>query len=129
MRAWCSVNKERPKSKSQIERPARILLVHEPSVRPVRVVGWVCCDGIRVLGNRVAVVTVLEEPVPCAVNGGIADRRQRAEDSREIDKRRVGPGAYPNKSYTTHTLLAEAAWPKQNTEKVLAEKTKRGGIE
>lgn len=61
-------------------------------------VGRVSRDCIRVLGNRVAVVPVLEEPVPCAVHGGVADRQER-ETVKEMGAHLAGS----NKSSATNT--------------------------
>lgn len=76
-------------------------------------------DGIGVLGNRVAIVTVLEEPVPCAANGGIAEGVEK--DIRKIDAWRDGA---TRESYTTN--WRRAAWPRQKTEKCERKQSEQG---
>lgn len=76
-------------------------MVGKPSVGPVCVVGRVSRDGIRVLGDGVAVVTVLEKPVPCAADGVIAEGGET--EMRQMDKWRDGARTGPNKSCTTNT--------------------------
>lgn len=57
-----------------------------PSVRPVGVIGRVSSDGVRVLGNRVAVVPALEEPIPCAVAQPARQTRDKREERQQREK-------------------------------------------
>lgn len=87
-------------------------MARAPSVGPVCVVVRVSRDGVRVLGDRVAVVTVLEEPVSCAAGGGIA--AEGGETPREVDKRM---------GWTLYTLATP-----QTPRRGMAEREKRRNV-
>lgn len=78
-------------------------------------VGRVSRDGIGVLGNGVAVVTVLEEPVPCAADGVIADGVE-TEVKRAIHYGEMGHTLRAQTKATPQTQQGSAAWPGENGE-------------
>lgn len=87
-------NRERGPSKSHATKQPFVrkeswCTLNAPSVGPVCVVVRVSHDGVGVLGNGVAVVAVLEEPVPCAAKRRHLQRQER-QDTGQIDSKGDG---------------------------------------